>query len=89
FGCMLPEQREEIVFRLGLTDASGQQTLDELKKQVLDDKTLVEPSRHLAEEMIRAGQPTWWYRFSYVDEALRNDPAWKGTLHGFEIPYTL
>ncbi|MGO7895725.1 carboxylesterase family protein, partial [Rhizobium leguminosarum] len=47
------------------------------------------PSRHLADEMIRAGQPTWWYRFSYVAEALRNDPTWKGTLHGFEIPYTL
>ncbi|MGR9141504.1 carboxylesterase/lipase family protein [Rhizobium leguminosarum] len=72
-----------------LYDPTGQQTLDELKQQVLADKTLVEPSRHLADEMIRAGQPTWWYRFSYVAEALRNDPAWKGTLHGFEIPYTL
>ncbi|NKL80687.1 carboxylesterase family protein [Rhizobium leguminosarum] len=71
-----------------LYDPTGQQTLDELKQQVLADKTLVEPSRHLADEMIRAGQPTWWYRFSYVAEALRNDPAWKGTLHGFEIPYT-
>ncbi|MBY3296264.1 carboxylesterase family protein, partial [Rhizobium laguerreae] len=72
-----------------LYDPTGQQTLDELKQQVLADKTLVEPSRHLADEMIRAGQPTWWYRFSYVAEALRTDPAWKGTLHGFEIPFTL
>ena len=24
----------------------------------------VEPSRHLANEMARLGQPTWWYRFS-------------------------
>jgi para-nitrobenzyl esterase len=23
-----------------------------------------------------------------VAEALRSDPKWKGTLHGFEIPYT-
>ncbi|MBY5399550.1 carboxylesterase family protein [Rhizobium leguminosarum] len=72
-----------------LYDPSGQQTLDELKQQVLADKTLVEPSRHLADELVRAGQPTWWYRFSYVAEALRNDPMWKGTPHGFEIPYTL
>jgi para-nitrobenzyl esterase len=53
----------------------------------LADKTLVEPSRHLADEMARTGQPTWWYRFSYVAESLRDDPKWKGTLHGFEIPY--
>jgi para-nitrobenzyl esterase len=39
--------------------------------------------------MARVGQPTWWYRFSYVAEALRNDPKWKGTLRGLEIPYTL
>jgi para-nitrobenzyl esterase len=72
----------------GLYDPTGNETLDELKQQVLADKTLVEPSRHLADEMARAGQPTWWYRFSYVAEALRSDPKWKGTLHGFEIPYT-
>ncbi|QWW69955.1 carboxylesterase/lipase family protein [Rhizobium sp. WYJ-E13] len=71
-----------------LYDPTGSETLDELRQQVLADKTLVEPSRHLADEMARTGQPTWWYRFSYVAEALRNDPKWKGTLHGFEIPYT-
>lgn len=68
-------------------DPTGQGTLDELKQQVLADKTLVEPSRHLADEVARAGQPAWWYRFSYVAEALRNDPKLRGTLHGFEIPY--
>ncbi len=72
-----------------LYDPTGQEPLDELKQQVFADKTLVEPSRHLADEMVRAGQPTWWYRFSYVAEALRHDPKWKGTLHGFEILYTL
>ena len=70
-----------------LYDPQGDETLDELKQQVLADRTLVEPSRHLADEMARAGQPAWWYRFSYVAEAQRGD-AWKGTLHGFEIPYT-
>jgi para-nitrobenzyl esterase len=68
-----------------LYDPTGNETLDELKQQVLADRTLVEPSRHLADEMVRAGQPTWWYRFSYVAESLR--AQWKGTPHGFEIPY--
>ena len=68
-----------------LYDREGNETLEELKQQVLADRTLVEPSRHLADEMVRAGQPAWWYRFSYVAESLRGD--WKGTLHGFEIPY--
>jgi len=70
-----------------LYDPDSKETFDELRQQILADKTLVEPSRHLADEMVRAGQPTWWYRFSYVAEALRSDPKWKGTLHGFEIPY--
>jgi para-nitrobenzyl esterase len=70
-----------------LYDPTGNEPLKELKQQVLANKTLVEPSRHLADEMVRAGQPTWWYRFSYVAESLRDDPKWKGALHGFEIPY--
>jgi hypothetical protein len=37
--------------------------------------------------MAKAGQPIWWYRFSYVAEALRASPKWKGTPHGFESPY--
>ncbi len=72
-----------------LYDPTGLETLGELMQQVLADKTVIEPSRHLADEMARVGQPTWWYRFSYVAEALRNDPKWKGTLRGLEIPYTL
>jgi para-nitrobenzyl esterase len=47
--------------------------LDELKQQIL------------ADEMVRAGQSTWWYRFSYVAQSIRD--KWKGTLDGFEIPY--
>ncbi|MDQ0558645.1 para-nitrobenzyl esterase [Rhizobium mesoamericanum] len=72
-----------------LYDPTGQETLGELQQQVLADKTLVEPSRHLAGEMVRAGQPTWWYRFSYVADALRGDPKWTGVPHGAETPYTL
>ena len=59
---------------------------DELKEQVFADKSMTEPARHLADLVAKAGQQVWLYRFSYVAEALRASPAWKGTLHGFEIP---
>jgi len=71
-----------------LYDPNGSEKLDELKQQVFADKTMVEPARHLADLVARSGQPAWLYRFSYVAEALRSEPKWKGTLHGFEIPYT-
>ena len=60
--------------------------MDELKQQALADKTLLEPARHLADEMTRAGQPVFLDRFSYVAELERY--KLKGTMHGFEIPYT-
>jgi para-nitrobenzyl esterase len=66
-------------------DPLGDQTLAELKQQVDADKTMCEPGRHLANEMARAGQPVWLYRFSSVAESQRGQL--KGTLHGFEIPY--
>jgi len=68
-------------------DPLGSQTLDELKQQVFADRTLVEPARHLANEMARTGQQVWLYRFAYVSEAQRGQNM--GTLHGFEIPFTL
>jgi para-nitrobenzyl esterase len=71
---------------IALYDASGTLALEELSQQVLADRTLVEPSRHLANELARSGQPVWWYRFSYVAESQREVMA--GTLHGLEIPYT-
>jgi len=43
-----------------LYDPRENQTLDELKQQVFADRTSVEASRHLADEMARAGQPAWW-----------------------------
>jgi para-nitrobenzyl esterase len=46
---------------------------------------LIEPTRHLAATMTRAGQPAYYYRFSYVDEAYRGQLP--GALHGLEIPY--
>jgi para-nitrobenzyl esterase len=70
-----------------LYDPHGDQTLDELKQQVFADRTLVEPARHFADEMSRAGQHVWVYRFAYVSEAQRATNM--GTLHGFEIPFTM
>jgi para-nitrobenzyl esterase len=70
-----------------LYDPRGDQTLEELKQQVFADKTLVEPTRHFADEMARSGQPVWLYRFAYVSEAQRGKLM--GALHGFEIPFTM
>jgi para-nitrobenzyl esterase len=70
-----------------LYDPRGDQTLEELKQQVLADKTLVEPARHLADTVARSGQPVWLYRFAYVSQAQRGKNM--GTLHGFKIPFTM
>jgi para-nitrobenzyl esterase len=77
FGPKAPEARKAY-------DPRGDQTLDELKQQVFADRMFVEPARHLADQMARAGQPVWLYRFAYVPEALRGSQM--GTLHGMEIP---
>jgi para-nitrobenzyl esterase len=69
-----------------LYDPRGDQTLAELKQQVFADRVLVEPARHLANEMARAGQPVWLYRFAYVSESQRGRIL--GCLHGLEIPFT-
>ena len=62
-------------------------TLEELEQQVFADKTFVEPVRHLANEMARAGQRVWLYRFAYVAEAQRGSNL--GALHGLEIPFAM
>lgn len=48
---------------------------------------MIEPVRHFANEMARAGNAVWVYRFAYVSEAQRGQLM--GTIHGFEIPFTL
>lgn len=78
FGAYTDEARK-------LYDPRGDQTVEEIKQQVLADKTLVEPARHLADEMARAGQPVWLYRYAYVFRGLRGRDM--GTRHGFEIPF--
>jgi para-nitrobenzyl esterase len=68
-------------------DPRGDQTLNELKQQVFADRTLVEPTRHLAKEAARTGQPVGLYRFAYVSESQRGQLM--GIMHGFEISFTL
>ncbi len=70
-----------------LYDSLGNHTLDELKQQVFADRTLVEPARHFANEMARAGQTVWLYCFGYVSEAQRGQNM--GTPHAFEVPFTM
>jgi para-nitrobenzyl esterase len=66
-------------------DPLRNQTLDELKQQVFADKVMLEPARHFADEMARAGQKVWLYRFGYVSQSQRGQSM--GTAHGSEIPF--
>jgi len=68
-------------------DPLGNQTLDELTQQVFADRAMVEPARHLANEMARTGQTVWFYRFAYVSEAQRGQNI--GALHAHEIPFVM
>ena len=68
-----------------LYDPQGDQSLDELKQQIFADSSETEPARHLADEVVRAGHPVYFYRFSYVAESARG--KMKGALHSSEIPY--
>jgi para-nitrobenzyl esterase len=70
-----------------LYDPLGDHTFDEVKQQVFADRTLVEPGRHFANQMARAGQTVWLYRFAYVSQAQRGQHV--GTLHGYEIPFAM
>ena len=78
FGALAPRARE-------LYDPDGGAPLRALIQAVYADRTMIEPTRHLAEMMTRAGQPAYYYRFSYVDEANRGQLP--GAIHGLEIPY--
>jgi para-nitrobenzyl esterase len=50
------------------------------------DQTMGEPARHIAALSRNAGQPAWFYRFSYVAESARaQSPG--GAAHASEIPF--
>jgi len=66
-------------------DPKGEATLPALIQAAIADRTMIEPSRNLAESMTNAGQPAYFYRFSYVPECQR--AFLPGAVHGAEIPY--
>jgi para-nitrobenzyl esterase len=68
-------------------DPNGDVTFQDLTQAIVADETIIEPSRCLAELMTKAGQPAYFYRFSYVPEALRAKTH--GATHGAEIPFAL
>jgi para-nitrobenzyl esterase len=68
-------------------DPLGDQALGELVLDVLGDQTLIEPARFMADAVARTQVPVYLYRFSYVAESQRGTQ--NGTLHAFEIPYTM
>ena len=78
FGVLASRARE-------LYDPQGDASLKALKMAVYADRTMIEPTRHLAEKMTRAGQPAYYYRFSYVDEAYRKKVP--GSVHGIDIMF--
>ena len=71
-----------------LYDPNGDKTLDELKQQVFADRTMTEPARYLADLVVRAGQPVWLYRFSYVAESARSQLKEPCTALRFLTPST-
>jgi para-nitrobenzyl esterase len=67
----------------GLYDPKSDGGFDELMPKIVADRTMVEPSRHLAELVTKSGQPAYFYRFAYVPEAQRR--RLRGAVHGAEI----
>jgi para-nitrobenzyl esterase len=68
-----------------LYDPNGDVSFKDLTQAIVADETMVEPSRHLAELMTRAGPPVYFYRFYYMPEALREKTH--GATHGAEVPF--
>ncbi|MDI3290172.1 carboxylesterase family protein [Polyangium sp. 15x6] len=69
-----------------LYDPDGNAELSALVQDVHADRVMVEPSRHLAEAMTRAGQPAYFYRFSYVAESRRTQVP--GAPHATDLAFT-
>jgi para-nitrobenzyl esterase len=80
FGVLARQARE-------LYDPKGDAPFAEVKQNLYCDFAMTEPARHLAEAMTRAGQPAYFYRFSYLPESLRGQLP--GVPHAAEIPFVL
>ena len=55
------------------------------KTRFMTEMMYFEPTRFLARQMAKSGQPSYFYRFSYVAEGLRGKVM--GALHASEMPY--
>jgi len=76
FGPLAPQAR-------ALYDPKGEASLEDLIQTIMADRSMVEPSRNLAELVTKAGQPAYFYRFSYVPEVQRGKVP--GATHAAEI----
>ncbi|MDI1445604.1 carboxylesterase family protein [Polyangium sp. 6x1] len=70
-----------------LYDPRGNAELAALVQEVHADRGMVEPSRHAAEAMVRAGQPAYFYRFSYVAASRRGQVP--GATHATDVAFAL
>ena len=66
-------------------DPAGDGMQRTLAQSIAADRNVLEPVRYLAEAMSRAGQPAYYYRFSYVAKGARSTVH--GATQGSEIAY--
>lgn len=78
FGVLADEARQ-------VYDPKGDVDIKKLLQDIPADCGMVEPSRYLAEAMTEAGQRAYFYRFSYVAEAIRKKVP--GATHAAEVAY--
>jgi para-nitrobenzyl esterase len=65
-------------------DPAGTLDADVVRRAMARDRAFLEPSRFIAGAVQRAGQPVWFYRFSYVAQSLLPAP---GARHASDVPY--
>jgi para-nitrobenzyl esterase len=65
-------------------DPQGALDSDVVRRAMARDRAFLEPSRFIAGAVQRAGQPVWFYRFSYVAQSLLPSP---GARHASDVPY--
>jgi para-nitrobenzyl esterase len=78
FGTLADEAKQ-------LFDPKGAADARKLSDEIAATCGMIEPSRYLAEAMTEAGQPAYFYRFSYVAEEMRGKVP--GATHAAEVAY--
>ncbi len=77
-----PEHREAA---LHAYSPDNQTPAPDIATMILNDRTMVEPARFIAQTYSNQGISVWQYRFAYIAEVLKN--RWSGAQHASEIPY--